>query len=505
MLDAANARKGKALYLDCQAGIAGDMLVAALIDLAEDPVEAEAAVRAALESLPADGFSIEVSRVSKAGIACRDFNVILDEAHENHDHDMDYLHGHGGEHECGRGRYHEHEDACCHEHAHGDDCCHGHHYDHGHHRHADRDHDHDHDHDRDHDHGHDHDHHRHHGHAHAHRGLVDVLALIDAAEITDAARAYARKAFQILAEAESKAHAVSLDQVHFHEVGAIDSVVDVLAAAVLVDYLGVGRCIVPVLMDGHGAIRCQHGIIPVPAPATLNICMAHGLPLGSCDVEGELVTPTGAALVAALDPEFALPATYRVLRAGSGAGKRTYSRPSIVRALLIEPLEAAARVEPASTCPAPLSEETDAPERVVKLECDVDDATGEQLAYAADRLLTAGAREVHWLPIFAKKGRPAYQLQVVCLGEEVERMERIIFAETTTTGVRRSMWERTVLPRELKTVATPYGDIRVKRVTLSDGGVRVKPEYDDCSAAAKRAGVPLQHVISAALGVTAEH
>lgn len=489
------------LYLDCQAGIAGDMLVAALIDLAEDPAEAEAVVRAALASLPADGFAVEVSRVSKAGIACRDFNVLLDAEHENHDHDMAYLHGHGHEDGCCHGYGHHHDHACehrheheyCHEHGHEDHAC-EHHHDHG----CCHEHDHDH-------HHHDHDHHH---HAHAHRNLADVFALIDATDMTDTARAFARKTFQIIAEAEAKAHDVPLDQVHFHEVGAIDSVVDVIAAAVLVDYLGIRRTIVPVLMDGHGTIRCQHGIIPVPAPATLNICVAHGLPLGGCDVEGELVTPTGAALVAALEPEFALPASYRVRCVGMGAGKRTYSRPSILRALLIEPLDTGEPVVSfgAPSQPLSLSQETEAPAQVVKLECDLDDATGEQLAYTAECLLEAGAREVHWLPIVAKKGRPAYQLQVICLAEDVERLEELIFCETTTAGIRRSAWERTVLPRELYEVETAYGTIVVKRVTLPDGSARVKPEFDVCAAAARRAGVPLVRVAAAALdAVRDEH
>ena len=234
---------------------------------------------------------------------------------------------------------------------------------------------------------------------------------------------------------------------HFHEVGAIDSIVDVLSASVLVDRLGIRGAVVPVLMEGSGTIRCQHGVIPVPVPATLNICRAHRLPLGSCDVEGELVTPTGAALVAALDPAFELPARYAVRRVGLGAGKRTYSRPSIVRAVLIDPLDGEA---------APLAEEVIAPADMVLLACDIDDATAEQLGYTAERLTAAGAREVHWVPIYAKKGRPAYQLQVLCLPREVPAMEEIIFLETPTLGIRRTAVGRTVLARERVTVHTPY-------------------------------------------------
>ena len=493
--------EAKTLYLDCQAGIAGDMLVAALIDVAEDSAAAESAVRGALDGLDVDGFAIEVSRVFKAGISCCDFNVVLDAAHENHDHDMAYLHGdhdhcHDHVHEDGE-HYHVH----AHEHTHGDDEHHHHHGDHAHGHH----HGHEHHHAHGHHHGHEHHHH------HEHRGLADIERIIAASSLSASAQTYALKAFRILAEAEAKAHAVPLDQVHFHEVGAVDSIVDVLATAVLVDYLGITKTVVPVLMDGHGTIRCQHGVIPVPAPATLNICTTHGLPLGACDVEGELVTPTGAALVAALEPSFELPESYRVIRAGMGAGKRSYSRPSILRAMVIESIEQqGSAVDSGFECvegaeeilchhqPSPLFAETEAPIRVVKLEADLDDATGEQLAYAADCLLAAGAREAHWLPIFTKKGRPAYQLQVICTPEDVDRLERIIFMETTTTGVRRSAWDRTVLPRERGAVDTPFGPITVKCATLPDGTVRVKPEYDDCARAARNAQVPLHDVVNAA-------
>lgn len=488
---------GKTLYLDCQSGIAGDMLVAALIDLAEDPAAAEAVVREALTGLEVGGFAIEVSRVFKAGISCCDFNVVLDSVHENYDHDMAYLHG---DHD------HVHEHAHEHHHGHGHDHCHDHTHDH---EHGDGERHH---HSHDHEHAHAHGHHDHtHGHHHhEHRGLKDIEQIIAASSLSVPAQAYALKAFRILAEAEAKAHAVPLDEVHFHEVGAVDSIVDVLATAVLVDYLGIAEVIVPVLMDGHGTIRCQHGVIPVPAPATLNICTAHGLPLGACDVEGELVTPTGAALVAAFDPSFNLLPSYRVVRVGMGAGKRSYSRPSILRAMVIEPNDQQDNMaNSVSECvndskqpmqdPAPFSAETEAPTRIVKLETDLDDATGEQLAYAAEQLLKAGAREVHWLPIFTKKGRPAYQLQVICTPEDVDRLGRIIFMETTTTGVRRSVWDRTVLPRERTMVETPFGPITVKRATLPDGTTRVKPEHDDCARTAQHANVPLATVAVAAL------
>ncbi len=308
--------------------------------------------------------------------------------------------------------------------------------------------------------------------------------------MTAGARALAHRMLDILAAAEAAAHAVPLDQVHFHEVGAVDSIVDIVAASVLLDSLDVERVYVPVLVDGHGTIRCQHGIIPVPVPATLNVCTQHGLPLSQADVEGELVTPTGAALVAALDPAFMLPKRYAVRRVGLGAGKRTYERPSIVRALLIDELPASAPSAPEQVPGTPV--------HVVKLECDIDDCSSEVLAYAAERLRDAGAREVHWLSVYTKKNRPAYQLQVIAAPEDVERLEAIIFAETTTIGVRRSAWDRTVLSRTFESVETPWGGVRVKRVVLPDESVRIAPEYEDCAAIARREGVALQAVMDAA-------
>ena len=436
-LSTVSTGSGKTLYLDCQAGIAGDMLVTALLDLGGD--SARERLLQMLGKLSLEGFSPAVTRVKKAGIDCCDFDVKLDAEHENHDHDMAYLHGSGE---------------------------------------ALHDHDHDHD----------------HGHHHAHRGLAEVEQIIDGAPLSERARELARKTFRILAQAEAKAHGLPIDRVHFHEVGAVDSIVDVLSAAFLIDDLNIGRVIVPTLTDGHGTIRCQHGIIPVPVPATLNICIAHGLPLASSSVEGELVTPTGAALVAALEPEFSLPERYAIRAVGLGVGKRAYERPSILRAMIIEGLGEAGVPAGHESRPA-LSAETDAPTRIVKLECDIDDASPEILAYAAERLREAGAREVHWLPIFCKKGRPAYQLQVIAKPADVSIMEQIIFSETTTIGIRRQQMERTCLPRAIETVETPWGEVAVKTVCLPDGTQRTTPEYEACARIAREEGIALQTVM----------
>lgn len=422
----------KTLYLECNSGISGDMTVAALLDLGAD----EAKLNQALASLPVSGYSAKVSRVSKSGLDACDFAVLLDKTHENHDHDMEYLHGHDHEHH----HHHDHE--------------HGH--DHGHYHH----------------HEHDHEHH------HEHRSLPGILHIISHATLTPNAKALAEKIFTILAEAESKAHGVPMDEVHFHEVGAVDSIVDIVAVAVCLDDLGVEKVIIPRLCEGTGSIRCQHGIIPVPVPATLNIAAAHGLNLHMTNVEGELVTPTGAAIAAAVKTSDRLPEQFRVIKIGIGAGKRQYERPSLLRAMLIEELGG----------------EKDT---VWKLEANLDDCTGEALGYCMERLINAGARDVFYTPIFMKKNRPGVLLSVLCVEDKVKEMEDIIFSETTTIGIRRMKMERTVLSRSIKTVETKFGAVQVKECRLPNGQLRRYPEYESVIRLCKEKELLFQDVWAA--------
>ena len=297
----------KILYLECSSGISGDMTAAALLDAGAD----EAAVRRALESLPIDGFEIRITRVAKSGLDVCDFDVVLDAAHENHDHDMAYLHGHA------------HGEASAHDHDHEHERAHG------------EAHVHDHDHTHGEAHVHDHDHTHDGGHRHEHRGMAEIGAIIDAADMTDRAKEIARAVFAVIAEAEARAHGVSVDQVHFHEVGAVDSIADIVAIAAALDSLDVDDVVVSDLVEGTGTVRCQHGIIPVPVPAVVNIAAAHGLPLRITDVRGELVTPTGAAVAAAVRTRDALPERFTIERVGMGAGKRAYETPGILRAMIL--------------------------------------------------------------------------------------------------------------------------------------------------------------------------
>ena len=441
---------GKTLYLDCSSGISGDMTVAALLDLGAS----EQRLRETLSTMPAHGFDVAVTRVRKSGLDACDFDVRLDAAHENHDHDMAWLYGH--------------LDASDHEHGHA-------------HEHS-AEHDHEHAHEHAHEHDHDHAHHHHH---HEHRSLADVCAIIDASAMSERAKKLAHAVFGKLAEAEAKAHGATPETVMFHEVGAIDSIVDICSVAICLDDLDVAEVIVPSLAEGHGTIRCAHGIMPVPVPAVVNLCQAAGIALVPAPVTGELVTPTGAAIVAALRTGNALPASYAIERVGYGAGKRAYENCSgVLRAVLI----ASAGSDDAGDGDR---------STVTKLESDLDDCTGEALGRVIELLMAAGAREAHAIPIVMKKGRPGHQLEVICDGELVPALERIIFENTTTIGIHSMDMRRHALPRTPDNIETAYGRVATKLVVMPDGHVRAYPECSSVIEACERTGASFQDVFCA--------
>ena len=453
--------KGNTLYLECYSGISGDMVVGALLDLGAS----QKVLEEQLGSLPVEGFKVQISRVKKSGLDACDFNVILDRQYENHDHDNEYLYaqegyGHKAHIHTHVHSHDEHTDAHGHgEHtdAHG----HGNHTDaHGHGDHTDAhghgEHTHAHEH-AEHEHAH-----RHDGHTHEHRGLPEIRDIISRSKISDRAKKIASDIFLVLAEAESKAHGVSVEEVHFHEVGAVDSIVDIVAAAVCLDDLNIREVIVPELYEGRGTVRCQHGVIPVPVPAVVHIIGAHNISLHMTGTEAELVTPTGAAIVAATRTSDRLPERYKIQKSGMGAGKRDYGRASILRGMLIEP-------------------EAEEADHICKLESNIDDSTGEVLGYVMERLFEAGARDVYYTPVYMKKNRPAYQLNVICDEKAAPELEQIIFRETTTIGIRRVRMQRTVMHREIRQVETSFGMAEVK-VCRSGEIVRVYPEYESVAA-----------------------
>ena len=434
----------KVLYLECFSGISGDMTVGALLDLGAD----KEVLMQALDSLHVDGYEVKIGRSSKCGIDACDFDVLIP---EQPDYDEGHMHDH------------EHE----------------HHHDHEHEHH----HDHEHEHHHDHEHYHDHEHHHGHHHAHVHRNIHDVFEVIDRLDNAHV-KELAKKMFMIVAEAESKAHGLPVDQVHFHEVGAIDSIVDIISVAVCVDNLGVDDIVVSELYEGSGHVRCQHGMMPVPVPATANIVAANHLPMKITDAQGEMVTPTGAAIAAALRTSDKLPENYQLLRIGLGAGKKDFPKANVLRAMLLETEEDGAKPEKDG-------------EDIWKLESNIDDCSGEVLGYTLDKLLAAGARDVYYLPIYMKKNRPAYMLGVLCTKDLVEKMEEIIFSETTTIGIRKYPVERTILKRRAAKAATPYGAVELK-ICERNGEIYRYPEYESVKVVCEAAGVPFKVVYQAA-------
>ena len=282
----------------------------------------------------------------------------------------------------------------------------------------------------------------------------------------------ARTMFRIVAEAESKAHGLPVEQVHFHEVGAVDSIVDIISVAVCIDNLGVEDVVVSALSEGHGHVHCQHGVLPVPVPATANIASSYGLKLHFTDNDGEMVTPTGAAIAAALRTKDRLPFSCRLLKVGMGAGNKVFKQANVLRAMLLE-----------------TSQEEDRTMWV--LETNLDDCTGEMLGLAMEMLLDAGAADVWYTPIHMKKNRPAYMMSVLCRESSIEAMEEIILTQTTTIGIRRYPTERTVLERSEIQVETSYGPADVK-VCVYKGRKFFYPEYESIRRICMEQGADFQ-------------
>jgi hypothetical protein len=323
-----------------------------------------------------------------------------------------------------------------------------------------------------------HGHHHHHHHHHEHRTLGDIVGMIDASSLADGVKDRAQRVFRRLAEAEGAVHGEPVDRIHFHEVGAVDSIVDIVGAAVGLERLGVERVASGPLRFGSGFVECQHGTIPLPAPATVRL--AEGFPVEHTEIEGELTTPTGAAILTALAESFgpAPPMTLDASGLGAGSADRA-ERPNALRVLLGETEDAAS-------------------DRVVVLEANIDDATPEVIGYASGALLDAGALDVFAVPIQMKKSRPAALLSVIARPELRSKLEAILFRETTTFGVRRREELRTTLARRTVEIDVPGGTVRVKLGMLAGEVVTAAPEYEDCARLARERGVPLRRVYDAA-------
>jgi uncharacterized protein (TIGR00299 family) protein len=407
----------KVLYLDCFSGLSGDMFLGALIDLGVPLASLQQAVDSLGLPEPVHFHAGRAARGSMAGIKV---DVHCHDHKEPHSHDHDHGHAHHG-------------------HSHGD---HGHsHGGHGHHH-------------------HDHDDH---GHSHG-RSYADIRHLLNHAPLAPQTRDLALRIFHRVAEAEARIHGKSVDEVHFHEVGALDSIADIVGAAVGVEYLGADRILASALVDGTGSIECAHGTFPLPAPATLEIL--KGIPLRQIDVPHELITPTGAAILAELASSFGPMPSLKIEKTGYGLGGRDIpGRPNAVRAILGE-----------SAVPFDGLEH----DEVAVLETNLDDMTGEQLATAAETLREAGALDVSLTPLLMKKGRPGHLLSVLVPPADQNRFAALILTATTALGVRHSILPRTKLRREILTVPTSFGPVRVKAGYQGTDLVHLSPEHDDC-------------------------
>lgn len=433
------------LYLDCFSGVAGDMLVGALLDLGA-PFDS---VRDGLAKLGVDGYRLERRSVTRHAIAATKFEVVL-EGHAHGDPGA-FAHSDHGVH-----------GVHAHEHSHGDGPTHSQTHEHG---------------DHGHDHGHDQDHQ--HGTPHAHgpaRGLREIRALIDAADLPPRVRERALAAFGLLAAAEGRVHGMPPGDVHFHEVGAVDAICDIVGACIALELLGVDRIFVGPLRAGSGFVKCAHGTMPVPAPGALN-CL-DGFDVRFEQGRGELVTPTGACLVGALAKP-GVPGAFVVERTGYGAGTRDPADvPNVLRAVL-------GRAE----SPA---------ESVIEISTNLDHVAPTQIAVAMDAAFAAGALDVFVVPCTMKKGRAGHLFTALATDGTRDAVERAIFRETGTLGVRRTRAERTVLERRFETVTTPWGDVRVKLGVCGGETTSRVPEFEDCRALAARAGVAVAAVLDAA-------
>ena len=440
-------------YLECFAGISGDMLLGALIDSGVDPQ----ILHAAAAALKIDA-TLKIERVDRSGISSTKVHVFegakLADEKQQVNEKASPAHKHDHDHEDGTaGHSHSHEPSHKHEHEAG-------------HSHTT------------HDHGHTHE------HTHG-RSLTSIRNLIRSAELAAPVKEMAVHAFELLGASEARIHNVDVEKIHFHEVGAVDAIVDIVASCAGIHALGVDQWFCSPLNVGGGMVDCAHGRFPVPAPATADLL--RGLPTYSAHVEKELVTPTGAALIRALSPEFGVQPAMRVESIGYGAGSRNPKDfPNVLR------LNVGASDETSKNA-----------DSVTVMETALDDLSPQVIAYVAEQALAQGALDVLCTPTLMKKGRPGTLLTILCEPAKAAFLQELLFRETTTLGIRVRQEQRVILSRAFRVVTTPYGEIRIKTACLPDamGGAQANaaPEFEDCRAAAAKHNVPLKTVLQSAL------
>ena len=417
----------KVLYLDIFSGISGDMFLGALIDLGVDFKRLESE----LAKLGLEGYTLSANRRQKCAIEGVKFDVHLACDH-GHDHSHD--HGHS----------HAHSHSHSHEHNHGADA----------------------------------------GHS---RNFGQISELIHRSTLNDWVKQKAVAVFLRVARAEGRIHGMAPFEVHFHEVGAVDSIVDIVGACVALDLLGRPRVLAGPLVEGTGFIQCAHGRFPIPAPATLNILADRGVVITQCDEPHELVTPTGAAILAEFAESFGPMRGLRLEKVGFGLGTRdNHTRPNVLRAVLGAAADDAAAAHDWES------------DTVAVLETNLDDINAEVLGHFVERALGAGALDVFHTPIQMKKNRPGVLLSVLCAEADADKFAALILRETSAFGVRRTMADRRKLRREFVTVKTPFGEVQVKLGKLDGKVVQAAPEFESCRVLAEKSSVPIKAVYEAA-------
>ncbi len=491
----------KTLYLDLAMGAAGDMLAAALYELLND--EDKKRFIDDINNAGIPGVKIIPEKSVKCGITGTHMKVLVDGHEEAPSH-----HGHAHSHD---GHGHDHHDHIHEDHGHGHEI-HDHiHEEHEHaheeHSHVDHEHVHEHDHERSHDHVHDHEagHEHHHGeghhgvHSHVHRSLHDIEHIINGLNIPSEVKEHAREVYTLIAQAESHAHGMPVTEIHFHEVGTMDAVADVTAVSLLINMLAPDTTEASFINVGGGHVHCAHGILPVPAPATAYIL--KDVPIYQGHILSELCTPTGAALLKHYVTRFGSMPVMKIQAAGYGMGKKDFEQANCVRAFIGEPVSG--NNDTAGTCKNMASVDgtvkKEAEGTITELVCNVDDMTGENMGYAIDILLKSGALETYTVPVFMKKSRPGMELKVLCRNEDKDKMVGLIFAHTSTLGIREYICPRYTLSRRIEERTTPYGTMRLK-VSEGYGVLRKKWEYDDIAGVAKKEGVPFRTVTDTLCG-----
>ena len=441
----------RTLYFDCYAGISGDMTLGALIDLGVD----FETLKTELAKLSLPGYQLRVERVLRAQVSGTKFHVDL-ESPAPANHTDNHTHSHA------------HEHVHTHEHTHDE---HTQAHNHGH---ADH-------------HSHDHDDsniNAHNDHSHTHRGLPEISAIIEASVLSPWVKTQAQKIFARLAIAEGKVHCIAPEKVHFHEVGAVDAIVDIVGACIGFELLGIEQFISAPLHVGKGRVNCAHGNFPVPAPGTL--ALLTGVPIYAQDIEGELVTPTGAAIVSTLCTQFMPLPPMRIEKIGYGAGSREIKDfPNMLRLYYGE-------LATKSTMAA-------SSESIMVVEANLDDMNPQIYGYLMDRMLAQGAVDIFYTPVYMKKNRPGILLTVLTDAIHIEKIVSLLFRETTTIGLRYYETSRRVLARQHVNVQTDFGTIRVKLARNDDEIINIMPEYEDCCRIAQASDIPLASVQAAAI------